>query len=399
MKNRISFSLLTAAIITSMTAPAQAQSASTPAKKPSQLCGVAKVSEQSGAVLVFFSSRKVLSVKGEISNGAPKSGEYIIDSLSADSGGNSKPGIMDRFLTLQESGSFFESGRTESSCSGEVVRKDGELGLQLTAFEQLPWGDQQKSEVFVKAEPGKAESILKEGLTDIGSTSDVIHYNRDSSVETLYRYPDIVQRFPPLMAILETDSAIQSAALAAVKASMPEPKQGASEVGSNARFPLVDAVIWKVESENDRFLSLSSKSMNYSGVADESFDARNIMWDKKNGAAIDDVRTMFSDGLSGMHGVYCTEIKAEWIKRAGRADAVDAKGLYLGNWACPALDQVSIAFTDDDVQPFSALLFRARPQFAGPYSDGFIDVMLPMSPKTYAMLKPEYRAAVSLKFE
>jgi hypothetical protein len=151
------------------------------------------------------------------------------------------------------------------------------------------------------------------------------------------------------------------------------------------------SVQWRTAGQTRRLLSLQSEDSSFEGGAhpNTSYDA--LLWDREARRAIPigSLFTRLADFAGATRAVYCEKLEAERLKRR------EGEKLDLPDFsACPKYSDLAIAPTDRNRNGrFDRIDFIASPYVAGPYVEGEYEVVVPVTAKLLAALKPEYRSS------
>lgn len=399
-------SLICALLISSSVIPDQAQAQPQtrtevqPEEQPQRaghLCNISAVKEYRGTVNVYFDKHIYADVQNVINaSDVTKTGLYQVlsnDSVvnNIDDSGEARDGATKTlYLTLAPGGSFSITGETDSSCSGSVIVRDGKLGLeQLARNNGRDAGGSYYR--YSPAEPLMAGSGFATLIDSIGSTTDIILYNRNNRRESFYSFPAQIQRYAGLKALMETEAAAQIVSLVATDNEFSDDFKAIQMALGVSPFRMSASTTWTVKGANGRLLSLLSAGSIFLGGAHEQYSAKAMLWDVRQNGEIENITDLFADRMQSVRSDYCALLTAKWAALAGKTDAVDENGKYGGIWDCPSFSDLAIFFTGSQAGTFDTIHFRAAPYVAGPFSDGMIDVELAITPDMVRTLKPEYR--------
>ncbi len=210
--------------------------------------------------------------------------------------------------------------------------------------------------------------------------------HKSAALEFTYEWPGEAAAIPKLDRQFRIEAAAQyrrSLALGRLDYKLNE-QQGR---GSVADFYSKQ---WTAAGETRRLLSLQYQHSAYTGGAHPNTDYGALLWDRKHMRA-GAVSTLFlrSDAFEKLaRAHYCQALEAERRKRRGKEWNL---GLPEFN-ACPKFAELAIAPVDKNRNGrFDGIELVASPYTAGPYVEGAYDILLPVTAKLIAAMRPEYR--------
>jgi hypothetical protein len=149
---------------------------------------------------------------------------------------------------------------------------------------------------------------------------------------------------------------------------------------------------WSTAGESPRLLSLQYEHATYTGGAHPNTDYGALLWDKKLNREIR-AGSLFLHAASFetlTRKRYCSALMQERSKRRGKDWQVGVPEFNQ----CPEYSDLAIAPIDKDRNGrFDAIAFVASPYTAGPYSEGEYEVVLPVTRRMIAAMKPLYRSS------
>lgn len=152
---------------------------------------------------------------------------------------------------------------------------------------------------------------------------------------------------------------------------------------------------WTLAGETPRLLSLQSDNGSFEGGAHPNTIYGALIWDRKldRETSMDALLTGRGNFAEVVRGPYCKALDAERNKRR------EGEKLDLPEFnACPKFSDLAIAPVDHNRNGrFDRISFVASPYVAGPYVEGEYEVVLPVTAKLIAALKPEYRRSFELQ--
>jgi hypothetical protein len=151
------------------------------------------------------------------------------------------------------------------------------------------------------------------------------------------------------------------------------------------------SMTWTTAGQTSRLLSLQNELSTFAGGAhpNTSYDA--LIWDLKlDRQTTMDALLMSPGKLSELtRGAYCKALDFERAKRR------EGEKLDLPEFnACPKYSDLAIAPVDENRNGrFDAISFIASPYLAGPYVEGEYAIVVPVTAKLIAALKPQFRSS------
>lgn len=137
--------------------------------------------------------------------------------------------------------------------------------------------------------------------------------------------------------------------------------------------------------ETRRLLSLETETQYLSGGAHRNFDYESLLWDRQLNQSVKPP-SLFDDpgALTKQRRTICRAIDDVRFRRTGVRNGSE----------CPKFDELAVVPTDTNkAGHFDAIDFLAAPYVAGSFAEGTYEVLLPVTPKLIAALKPEYRSS------
>jgi hypothetical protein len=218
------------------------------------------------------------------------------------------------------------------------------------------------------------------GARKIDDENDLIDFE--------YSYPAAAGAIPALRAWLDADLARRKADLVA------QAKEGRADAKAND-YPFHAYgywAEWKVVADLPDWLSLSEDVSVYTGGAhpNHGFDA--LLWDKRAGVKRDPTDLFVSKpALSrAIRTDFCRQLDRERLKKR------DGEKLDMFSDCIDPLESTLILGSSNH-RSFDRIGILVAPYAAGPYVEGDYEVTLPVAPAVLAAVKPEFRAAFSLR--
>ena len=181
------------------------------------------------------------------------------------------------------------------------------------------------------------------------------------------------------------------------KAKLAEAQKNAAEDQVLARQQKRDfnahyySMQWTTAGETPRLLSMQSESGSFEGGAHPNTSYGALLWDRLAFREIS-LASLFT--LQGDFGAltlatYCEKLDAERTKKR------EGEKLELAEFNdCPKYSDLAIAPVDRNKDGlFDAIDFVASPYVAGPYVEGEYEVLVPITARLVAAMKPEYRSS------
>jgi hypothetical protein len=148
------------------------------------------------------------------------------------------------------------------------------------------------------------------------------------------------------------------------------------------------SMTWTTAGETPRLLSLQSEKGTFEGGAHQNTSFGALLWDRRTGREVS-VSSLFTrpgDFEALTRPAYCRGLDAERKKRR--------EGEKLGGEfeQCPKYSDLAIAPVDRTRnRRFDQIAFTASPYVAGPYVEGKYEILVPVTAKMVAALKPAFR--------
>jgi hypothetical protein len=151
------------------------------------------------------------------------------------------------------------------------------------------------------------------------------------------------------------------------------------------------SMTWTTAGETARLLSLQNEFSTFTGGAHPNTSYGALLWDRKlnRETAMDRLFGRPADFVAVSRATYCNGLDAERSKRR------EGEKLDLAEFnACPKYSELAISPVDKNRNGrFDAIALVASPYTAGPYVEGEYDVLVPVTGKLIAALKPAYRSS------
>jgi len=207
-----------------------------------------------------------------------------------------------------------------------------------------------------------------------------------------YSYPAQAGAIPALKAILDADVAEKRGALATeAREGRDEAKKAGFDFNKHDR-----SVGWQVVADLPAWLSLSAGSGGFSGGAHpyHSYDA--MVWDKTANARrkASDLFVSPQALTRAIRADFCREIDKQRAEKRGEPVVRDSTGLFDD---CIDPLKSTVILGSSNKRTFDRIGVLVGPYEAGPYAEGDYEVTLPVTQAVLAAVRPEYRAAFSIK--
>ena len=146
---------------------------------------------------------------------------------------------------------------------------------------------------------------------------------------------------------------------------------------------------WTTAGESPRLLSLQSENGAFTGGAHPNTSYGALLWDRRAArqTSVGALFTRSGDFGTLTHTAYCKALDTERSKKR------EGEKLDLPEFnACPKYTDLAISPVDSNKDGrFDGIDFVASPYVAGPYVEGEYSVVVPVTARLIAALKPEYR--------
>lgn len=205
-----------------------------------------------------------------------------------------------------------------------------------------------------------------------------------------YSYPAQAARIAPLKAWLEADKTKRRAWIVRTSA---QARREAKAVGLPFRAYEMQQS-WEVVTDTPRFLSLSSTSYSDTGGAHGNGSSGGLIWNKQAGRRMHAVSLFMSPAAfqSAVMTPWCRWMRAERTRRLGADVGSDT---VFGQ--CPPVKDVTVLLGSSNGRAFDRIGVVADQYVVGSYAEGPYEYTLPVTPAVLRAVKPEYRAAFTVK--
>jgi len=214
-----------------------------------------------------------------------------------------------------------------------------------------------------------------------------------------FEWPAEVAAIPGLEKMLRSSAQEASAEFAA----NAEAEYRESVEAKDHWFPEVGYQLsrnYELSGKSDTILSLSGGWYTFTGGAHGNYGANAILWDLQQRREIE-VADLFDRVTEFvlMHPAMCTALNKDRAENRG-GEKMDTSFDALDDAfnGCPKYDELTIWISDEDKNGrFDTFNFSADPYVAGPYAEGSYLVELPLSDRTVAAMKPQYRDSFEVR--
>ena len=151
---------------------------------------------------------------------------------------------------------------------------------------------------------------------------------------------------------------------------------------------------WKVVTNLPSWLSLSASVWEYTGGAHGNSWPKAVIWDKQANVRRSALDLFVSKAAftAAVRVPFCRALNLEQSKRRG--EPVNPKD--GGFSACPDPADTPVLLGSSNKTHFTRIGIVLPPYAAGPYSEGFYEFTLPVTPAVIKAVKPQYRAAFAV---
>lgn len=153
---------------------------------------------------------------------------------------------------------------------------------------------------------------------------------------------------------------------------------------------------WKVVAELPGWLSLSADIATYSGGAHGNYGLESLVWDKDEEQAFDAKKLFTSPAAleQALGDRFCDALERQ---RETRREEPIEEGSDDPFDQCPGIEKLEVLVGSSNRRTFNRVTLYAGPYVAGPYAEGAYEVDLPIDRAVLGAVKPEYRAAFSVR--
>ncbi|WP_228243045.1 DUF4163 domain-containing protein [Porphyrobacter sp. GA68] len=233
----------------------------------------------------------------------------------------------------------------------------------------------------VSAHAGQAGSVMarSNGAKAVAQADGVLEYK--------FSYPATVGSIPQLAQ--QIDARAEEARSAARSAA--EADRATAETDDYPFRPHYLSLEWTVVADLPEWLSLSNAIATYTGGAHGMSGVESLVWDKRNGRALDPV-AMFTSPEALDQAVRARYCRALDVQRREKREGDRLGGEFE---ECPAVTALTVLPGSSNGRTFDRLTLYAGPYVAGPYAEGSYEIAVPVDAAVVAAVKPQYRSAFS----
>lgn len=250
-------------------------------------------------------------------------------------------------------------------------------------------GDSQPRATAVSLTAMKWRLLLTAALLcAAAATAKPVKIERDSkALEFSYAWPAEAAAIPALDRRFRSDMA---KALREARENAREDEQLAKSQNRdfNAHYYSMQ---WTNAGESARLLSLQSENGSFTGGAHPNTSYGALLWDRSTSreTSMGALFTRSGDFSAVTRAAYCKGLDAQRTKKR------EGEKLDLPEFnQCPKYSDLAIAPVDRNKDGrFDAIDFVASPYVAGPYVEGEYSVVVPVTARLVAALKPQYRGS------
>lgn len=244
-------------------------------------------------------------------------------------------------------------------------------------------------EPFARAEATAGDATA---LADAPPATGRAEKETNDLYEFGYAYPAQAAAIPGLKALL--DKRLEAARAELVAASRSD-KAGAARDGFPYRAHSSEAT-WQVVTDLPDFLSLSADLYEFTGGAHGMSASDSLVWDRRAGTprAPTDFFANKDALRASIQPAFCDALDKERARRRGAAVVRDG-----GEPFTDCIDPVAstVILGSSNRRTFDRIGVLVAPYEAGPYAEGTYEVTLPVTAAVMAAVRPQYRAAFSLR--
>ena len=221
------------------------------------------------------------------------------------------------------------------------------------------------------------------GASKVEESTDLFEFD--------YSYPAEAGRIPALKAWLDAERTKSRAQL------IEEATAGRADAkGSGFEYHAYAlGRAWEKVTETPRFLSLSAQIYDYSGGAHPNHGYDSLLFDKASGQRLAPLDLFASKAAfdAVIRQPFCALLDKERGKRRGEPVVRD-QGMFDD---CIKPSEQTVILGSSNGRTFDKVGVLVGPYAAGSYAEGDYEVTLPVTAALLRAVKPEYRAAFSVK--
>lgn len=230
----------------------------------------------------------------------------------------------------------------------------------------------------------RTSSALAAALV-IAAAATAAPAQRSTDLAFTYTYPPQASAIPALKAWLDRQAA-------ALRAGMTKDAGAARQdaARSGYTFHAYEAQrVWKVVTDNPRFLSLSEERYEFTGGAHGNTGFSSLVYDRQTGQRLPPIAFFESPAAltAAIRPAFCRQLDGE--RRRKRGGTLDPGMAEFNQCIDPAGETVILGSSTRGM--FDRIGILVPPYEAGPYSEGTYEVTLPVTPAVLAAVRPEWR--------
>jgi hypothetical protein len=207
-----------------------------------------------------------------------------------------------------------------------------------------------------------------------------------------YSYPAQAAAIPALAAMLDGE-------LAQARGEVAAQARAARDEARKEGYPFnphSSQTAWEVVADLPGWLSLSASTGGYAGGAHGNSGFAALLWDKAAGQrrAATDLFVSKRALTDAIVDPFCDQLDGQRAKKRG--EPVNRKSGDMFD-ACIDPVESTVILGSSNRRSFDRIGILVAPYEAGPYVEGDYEVTVPVTPAVIAAVRPEYRAAFSVR--
>ena len=121
-----------------------------------------------------------------------------------------------------------------------------------------------------------------------------------------------------------------------------------------------------------------------------------LVWNEQAGVALNGIELFASPAVleAALGSKLCDALEAERLRRRGPEYLPDPDDPFS---QCPGIDQATVLVDSSNGRAFDRIGVYFGPYVAGPYAEGAFELEFPVDAKVLDAVKPEYRAAFTIR--
>lgn len=210
-----------------------------------------------------------------------------------------------------------------------------------------------------------------------------------------YSYPAEAGAIPALAARLDKDAAD-------AKAKLIEESESDREQARANDYPYRAHSFseeWQVVADLPRYLSLTGDFTTYTGGAHGMYGRETLVWDREAGEGVAGVEMFQSPAAldAALGEKLCDALNAERAERRGEPVPENPGEDDFGFNQCQKVEDATVIVGSSNGRTFDRIGVWFGPYVAGAYAEGAYELDFPVDPAVIEAVKPEYRAAFSVR--